>query len=123
MQVRGALREEGFLEVMRADFPNIELVSTNQYGGATTETAYTKGESLLVSHTELDGVFTPNESTTFGMLRALRDADRAGTVKLVGFDSSEALARALGETMVTAENMNEPEIQSVLVPDLSEWLD
>jgi len=155
-------REEGFLEVMHADFPNIELVSTNQYGGATTETAYTKGENLLVSHTELDGVFTPNESTTFGMLRALRDADRAGTVKLVGFDSSEALARALGEghvhglvlqrpfrmgelgvrtaiahldgeevegridtgvTMVTAENMNEPEIQGVLVPDLSEWLD
>jgi ribose transport system substrate-binding protein len=155
-------REEGFLEVMQADFPNIELVSTNQYGGATTETAYTKGESLLVSHPELDGIFTPNESTTFGMLRALRDADRAGDVKLVGFDSSEALAAALeagdlhglvlqrpfrmgelgvrtvvahldgedvegridtGVTMVTAQNMNEPEIQGLLVPDLSEWLD
>jgi ribose transport system substrate-binding protein len=155
-------REEGFLEVMERDFPNIELVSTNQYGGATTETAYTKGESLLVSYPELDGIFTPNESTTFGMLRALRDADRSGDVKLVGFDSSEALAAALeagdlhglvlqrpfrmgelgvrtvvshldgeavegridtGVTMVTAQNMNEPEIQGLLVPDLSEWLD
>jgi ribose transport system substrate-binding protein len=155
-------REEGFLEVMQRDFPNIELSSTNQYGGATTEASYAKGESLLVSYPELDGIFTPNESTTFGMLRALRDADRAGGVKFVGFDSSEALSRALGEghihglvlqrpfrmgelgvrtavahldgeevevridtgvTMVTAENMNDPEIQGLLVPDLSEWLD
>ena len=28
-------REEGLLEVMAADFPGIERVSTNQYGGAT----------------------------------------------------------------------------------------
>ncbi len=155
-------REEGFLEAMRADFPNIELVSTNQYGGATTESAFATGEGLLVSHEDLDGIFTPNESTTFGMLRALRDADRAGTVKLVGFDSSASLARALadghvhglvlqqpfrmgelgvrtavahlegqevearidtGVTVVTVDNMDDPEIRDLLVPDLSEWLD
>src|SRR5581483_7357195 len=53
-------------------------------------------ESLLVKLENLDGVFCPNESTTFGMLRALQDAKRAGKVKFVGFDASEKLVQALG---------------------------
>ena len=90
-----AERERGFLETLKAEFPGIELVSSNQYGGATTETAYKTSENLLVKFKEIDGVFCPNESTTFGMLRALQDAKRAGTVKFVGFDSSAKLVEAL----------------------------
>ena len=45
----------------------------------------------------MDGIFCPNESTTFGMLRALEDAGRAGKVKFVGFDASEKLVEALGQ--------------------------
>lgn len=90
-------REAGFLEAMAERFPEIEVVSSNQYGGATTETAYQTAENLLVSHPDVDGVFTPNESTTFGMLRALQEGGRAGEVKLVGFDASEPLVDALRE--------------------------
>ena len=155
-------REAGFLETMQSRFPQIELVSTNQYGGATTETAYTTAENLLVSFNDVGGIFCPNESTTFGMLRALVDGNRAGDVKFVGFDSSEKLVEGLeaghihglvlqnpfrmgelgvrtlvshldgeevegrvdtGVTMVTAENMNEPDVRALLVPDITEWLD
>ena len=95
-----AQRERGFLDAMRARHPNIEILSDNQYGGATTETAYATAESLLVRFTDVDAAFTPNESTTFGMLRALRDASRAGAsaehrVRLVGFDANEAMVEAL----------------------------
>jgi ribose transport system substrate-binding protein len=90
-----AERERGFIDTLKAEFPGIELVSSNQYGGATTETAYKTSENLLVQWKELDGVFCPNESTTFGMLRALQDAKRAGQVKFVGFDSSDKLVEAL----------------------------
>jgi ribose transport system substrate-binding protein len=88
-------RETGFLETMRSRFPNIEIVSENQYGGATTETAYRTAENLLVNFPDVNGVFTPNESTTFGMLRALRDAQKAGQVRFVGFDSSTELVNGL----------------------------
>lgn len=88
-------RETGFLETMRSRFPNIEIVSDNQYGGATTETAYRTAENLLVNFPDVNGVFTPNESTTFGMLRALRDAQKAGQVRFVGFDSSTELVNGL----------------------------
>ena len=43
----------------------------------------------------IDGIFCPNESTTFSMLRALQDSGLAGKVIFVGFDSSERLVRGL----------------------------
>jgi ribose transport system substrate-binding protein len=87
-------REQGFLDEI-ARHPGIQVVSDNQYGGITTETAYQVGENLLNRYPEVDGIFCPNESTTFGMLRALTDAGKAGHVRFVGFDSSDKLIDAL----------------------------
>ena len=93
-------REKGFLEVLREKYPQIEVVSSNQYGGATTESAYKASENLLAplrtaGGLSIDGIFCPNESTAFAMLRALQDSGLAGKVKYVGFDSSERLVEAL----------------------------
>jgi ribose transport system substrate-binding protein len=104
-----AQREAGFLEAIRARFPEIVIVSDNQYGGATTETAYATAEDLLVRFTEVDGVFTPNESTTFGMLRALTEGGRAGHVKLVGFDANEAMVQALRDGNIAGLVLQDPE--------------
>lgn len=90
-------REQGFLDVMKEEFPGIELVSTDQRGEATGDTAQRAAETLLQKFQELDGIFCPNESTTFGMLRALQDTDRAGKVSFVGFDSSPKLIEAMRE--------------------------
>lgn len=92
-------REAGFLEAMK-QHPNIRIVSSDQYAGATTESAQKVAENLIARFRkgdafEVDGIFCPNESSTFGMLRALQDAGLAGKVTLVGFDSSEALVEAL----------------------------
>jgi ribose transport system substrate-binding protein len=90
-------RETGFLEVMRRDFPGIELVSTEQHAGATRDTAKQASENLLNRYgAQVSGVFASNESAAAGMLLALRDAGLAGgKVKFVGFDSGEALDAGL----------------------------
>ena len=89
-------REAGFLEVMKGEFPGIELVSIDQYGGATRETAYKASQNLLNRFgTRMDGVFAPNESTASGMLLALREQGLAGKVRFVGFDANEQLVSAL----------------------------
>jgi ribose transport system substrate-binding protein len=94
-----AAREAGFLELVRKGFPTLDVVSDNQYGGATTESAFAASENLLsakkASEGGVDAVFCPNESTTFGMLLALQKAGLAGKVKLVGFDASEKLVQGL----------------------------
>lgn len=91
-------REKGFLEAVKAK-PGIKVVSDNQYGGATTETAFAKGESLLLAQKAetgaVNGIFTPNESTTFGMLLALKKSNLNKKMKFVGFDASEKLIGAL----------------------------
>lgn len=87
-------REQGFLEAIRK-FPDIKLVSDNQYGGATTESAFAASENLLLAQNagkgQLQGAFCPNESTTFGMLLALEKAGLAGKLRFIGFDSSTKL--------------------------------
>lgn len=100
-------REEGFLAVV-AGHEGIEVVSENQYAGATNEGAYSTAENLLSAHAELDGVFCPNESTAFGMLRALQDAGRAGQVTFVGFDASPKLVEALAAGEVHALVVQDP---------------
>ena len=90
-------REAGFLEVMRRDFPGIDLISTDQYGGATRDTARRTSENLLNRFGgEVNGVFASNESSATGMLLALRDAGLAGgRVKFVGFDAGDTLLAGL----------------------------
>ena len=104
-------REQGFLEAIKK-FPDIQLVSDNQYGGATTESAFSVSENLLSAQKAkeggVDGVFCPNESTTFGMLRALQSSGLAGKIKLVGFDSSAKLVAGLKEGQIDGLVLQNP---------------
>ena len=103
-----AKREEGFLAALRAEFPGIEVVSENQYGGTSTETAYQTMENLLARFGAVDAVFTPNESTTFGCLRALQDHGLAGRIVHVGFDASEKLVEALSQGKISGLVLQDP---------------
>ena len=90
-------REAGFLDTLKAKFPNLKLISADQYGGATRETAYQVSQNLLNRHGRAaDGIFCPNETTTVGMVMALRNIGRAGgDVKLVGFDVGTSAVEAM----------------------------
>lgn len=89
-------REKGFSDKIKSAYPGITLVSSDQYAGATRETAKRTSENLLNRYgNELTGIFTPNESSTDGMLLALQDIDKAGKIRLVGFDASKSLLAAM----------------------------
>ena len=91
-------REAGFLETLAKNHPGIKVLSSNRYAGATVEPAYAAAENLLSTFKGVQGMFTPNESTTLGTLLALRAAGRLGgknDVKLVGFDAGDKLVEAL----------------------------
>lgn len=91
-------RERGFMAAAKAG--GLEVVSENQHGGATRESAQSASENLLQQFKagdglNIQGIFCPNESTTFGMLKALQNSKYAGKVKFVGFDSSKELLEAV----------------------------
>jgi ribose transport system substrate-binding protein len=114
-------REEGFLATIRAKFPGVELVSTDQHGGPTSATSQTVAENLLTRFKDrVDGIFASNESATFGMLLALQSAGLAGRISFVGFDSSEKLVQALragqihGLVVQNPWNMGRIGVQSIV---------
>jgi ribose transport system substrate-binding protein len=89
-------RERGFLEELRSRYPAIVLVSADQYAGPTRETAKRASENLLNRYSgDLQGIFTPNESSTVGMLLALQDVGLAGKVRFIGFDAARTLIDAV----------------------------
>jgi len=104
-------REEGFLEAIRK-FPEIKIASENRYAGATTETAHAASENLLLAQNAakgtINGIFTPNESTTFGMLLALQKAELAGKVHFIGFDSSDKLVAGVNAGQIDALVLQDP---------------
>lgn len=153
-------REAGFLDTVKVEFPEVNFLVQDQYARSTTETAYQLAENLLNRFPDVDGIFCPNESSTFGTLRALQEAGKAGKIIFIGFDSSPKLVQGLqdghiqglvlqdpvkmgylgvrqmvlhlkgqqienridtGVYMVTKENMENPQMQSLLKPDLAKY--
>jgi ribose transport system substrate-binding protein len=150
-------RERGFLETIAKEFPDIKILSEDQYAGTSEQSALDKSQQLLLRfRDQVNGIFAVNEPSAVGMLRALEEAGLAGKVVYIGFDSSERLVQALkddkiqglvlqdpvrmgylavktmvehlegkkvdnrvstGEHVATRENMNEPEIQKLIVPE------
>jgi ribose transport system substrate-binding protein len=89
-------REDGFLEELKQKYPGMELISSDQYAGATRDTAKRASENLLNRYgDEVQGIFTPNESSTAGMLLALQDIGKAGKITFIGFDTSETFTEAM----------------------------
>jgi ribose transport system substrate-binding protein len=98
-------REEGFLEAIR-QFPGIEVVSKEQYGGASKASAQQASENLLYRFKDssgnltIDGIFCPNASTAYGMLQALQRQRLTQKVIYVGFDAEPMLVEGLRQSEI-----------------------
>ena len=101
-------RENGFLKALEA-YPEIELISSDQYAGPTRETAYQASQNLLQHFgQEVDAIFCVNENSTIGMTKALREIGRAGgQVKMIGFDAGSQ----------SIKDMESGDVQGLVVQD------
>ena len=87
-------REAGFLAAL-SRHPGITVIVDNRYAGPTISSAQDAAMNLIDKVREADGIFCPNESSTQGMILALRQTGLAGKKKFVGFDTSPFLLTAL----------------------------
>ena len=89
-------RESGFMAELKAKYPGITVISSDQYAGPTRDTAKRASENLLNRYAnEVQGIFCVNESSTHGMLLALQDIGKAGKIAFIGFDPSQVFIDAL----------------------------
>jgi len=89
-------REQGFIDALKMAAPDVTLIDPPQYAGADDISAKRASENMLMAYEgKFQGVFCPNESSTFGMMKALRDRELLGKVKFVGFDVRPDFLEAL----------------------------
>lgn len=100
-------REGGFLETVQQD-NQIVMTSQNQYGGPTVGDAIAVAENIVDVLKQAQGVFTPNESTTVGMLTTLQRHKLEGKVAFVGFDASPTLLEGLKDGAIDALVVQNP---------------
>ena len=101
-------REEGFLKKLK-EYPDIEILESEQYGGTSQSSALDKAQQLLNTYgQEVDGFFAVNESNAGGTLQALEDHNPAEKVVFIAFDANPNLVQALSNGKVKGIVLQDP---------------
>jgi ABC-type sugar transport system substrate-binding protein len=102
-------REKGFLDTLTKEFPNVKVLSSDQYAGTTPESALDKATDVLNKYQDrVSGIFAVCEPNANGVLRALENAGLAGKVKCVVFDPGSGLINGLKEHKVDGIVLQDP---------------
>jgi ribose transport system substrate-binding protein len=99
-------REHGFIETIAKEFPDIKIIDA-RYGQDTVETALATTEDMLTRDPDVQGLFACNASTAVGALQALQSQKRS-EIKMVGFDSEQALLDGLRGGQIDALVVQNP---------------
>ncbi len=101
-------REEGFLDGLK-EFEGINVLSSDQYAGTTTESAVNRAQQVLNKYRdEVDGIFAVCEPNAKGVLKALQDQKLTDQVTFVAFDSSDQIRLALEAGEVDSIVLQDP---------------
>lgn len=101
----GVDRRDGFVNRIKAAYPNIKIVSI-QYGGGdhlkSTETA----KSVLQAYPNLKGMFGTNEGSAVGVANAVRETKRKLVV--IGYDSGKQQKDAIRDGTIAGAITQNP---------------
>jgi ribose transport system substrate-binding protein len=101
------LRERGFEETLRAEFPNVTIVA-RQFGMSDPARSLAAAENILSAQPGLSGLFASSEPSSLGAIQAIKSRRLSGKLKLVTFDSSETHVEALREGTIDVMLVQDP---------------
>ncbi len=102
-------REQGFLDTVQQICPEVVWLSTDQYAGATRDSAMrTAGPLVLRFKDEADGIFAPNESSATGMAEVLKSQGYNKKILVMGFDASKPLLDMIREGDIIGSILQDP---------------
>jgi ribose transport system substrate-binding protein len=99
-------RLQGFQEEI-AKHPGISFLGV-QYSNNQTAKAASIITSTVAAHPDLAGVFTITTNNTEGAATGVREAQREGKIKIVGFDTSDPIVEAIRKGIVAADIVQYP---------------
>lgn len=102
-------REEAFLTTLKEKYPDIKLLSSNQYAGTTAEQSLDNCQQMLLKYRDdVNGIFTVCESNSSGMLGALENEGLAGKVHFIAFDPNARLIDGMSKGKVDGIVLQDP---------------
>ena len=102
-----AQRLDGFKAELAAHHPGITFLGV-QYSANQTAKAASIVTSTIAAHPDLAGIFTITTNNTEGAATGLREAQRVGKVKIVGFDTSDPIVEDIRTGIVDADVVQYP---------------
>jgi len=109
-------RVKGFRQELAAKYPKIQIVADQPAGGDRVQ-ANTVMENLLQTYPNLGGVFGINDDSALGALKAVQDAGKLGTVKIVGYDATPEARQAIDAGQMVGDPEQHPDQIGALVID------
>ena len=88
----GIDRRDGFLNQIKAKYPQITVVDV-QYGNGDHAKSAALATAIIQAHPNLKGLFGTNEGSSIGIINALKT--HTGKLVVVGFDSGQAQTDAI----------------------------
>jgi ribose transport system substrate-binding protein len=90
----GIDRRDGFLNRIKAAYPNIKVVSV-QYGGGDQLKSTEITKAILQSNPNIKGIFGANEGSAIGVLNAAKEMKRK--IVIIGYDSGKQQKAAVAD--------------------------
>lgn len=90
----GIDRRDGFVNEMKAKYPNIQIIGP-QYGGGDQLKSTDLAKAMIQANPDIKGFFGANEGSAIGVVNAVKELNRAGQIVVIGYDSGQAQIDAI----------------------------
>jgi len=102
----GIDRRDGFIEWMKANAPDIELLPV-QYGAGDQAKSADITKSIIQSNPDVNGIYGSNEGSAIGVVKGVEESGKKGIV-VVGFDSGQAQIDAINDGVMAGAITQNP---------------
>jgi ribose transport system substrate-binding protein len=83
----GVDRRDGFVNQIKAKYPNIKIVDTQYSGDPLKATDLSK--AIIQAHPNIKGIFGSNEGAAIGVINGITESKKDGKIVVIGFDSGK----------------------------------
>ena len=103
----GIDRRDGFVNQIKAKYPNISIVDL-QYGGGDQLKSTDLAKAMIQAHPNIKGFFGANEGSAIGVLNAVKELGMEGKIVVLGYDSGQAQMDAVRSGVMAGAITQDP---------------
>jgi ribose transport system substrate-binding protein len=92
--ITGTSRRDGFLNEIKAKYPNITVLTPVYADGDQAKSA-DAAKAMMQANPDLKAIFGTNEGSAIGVVNAVKEANKVGKIVVVGYDSAKGQIDAI----------------------------